>query len=61
MLHYENIVKIGYNVNKVILDMPKFFETLQDLHQLQLKDTKWYYTKRFPFHNKFPHGLFPFT
>jgi hypothetical protein len=40
MLRYKNIVKIGYNVNKAILDMPKFFETLQDLHQPQLKDTK---------------------
>jgi len=48
MLCYKNIVKIGYNVNKVILDMQKFFETLQDLHQLQLKDTKWYNVKRFP-------------
>jgi len=33
MLHYKSIVKIS-NVNKVILEMQKFFETLQDLHQL---------------------------
>jgi hypothetical protein len=34
MLHYKSIVKISYNVNKVISEMQKFFETLQDLHQL---------------------------
>jgi hypothetical protein len=34
MLCYKRIIKIGYNVNRVIRDMQKFFETLQDLHQL---------------------------
>jgi len=34
MLHYKSIVKIGYNVNEVIMDVQNFFETLQDLHQL---------------------------
>jgi hypothetical protein len=33
MLHYKRTIKIGYNVNRVILNMQKFFETLQDLHQ----------------------------